>query len=55
MVTVATTESLTELAKVLEFFFKGVRKLLKADKVMLVEKCKTSFDSWYINFNLDVK
>lgn len=55
MVTVATTESLTELAKVLEFFFKGVRKLLNADKVMFVEKCKTSCDSLYINFNLDVK
>jgi len=26
MGTVATTESLTELAKVLELFFKGVRK-----------------------------
>jgi hypothetical protein len=42
MVTAATTESLTELAKVLEFFFKGVRQLLNADKVMFVKK---SFDS----------
>jgi hypothetical protein len=45
MVTVATTESLTELAKVLEFFFKGVRKFLNADKVMFVEKSKIFFDS----------
>lgn len=34
MVTVATTESLTELASVLELFFKGVRKLLKSYTVI---------------------
>jgi hypothetical protein len=45
MVSVATTESLTELAKVLEFLFKGVRKFLHANKVMFVEKSEISFDS----------
>jgi hypothetical protein len=49
MVTVATTESLTELASVLELFFKGVRELLKSYIIICVMLTNITFrfHSWH--------